>query len=134
VTCILGRVIETVRIRSFALVLALVVGSAPAVSLVCEMDCAHPPAASTLCHETVPGDGSTLRAVHICDHDQAGGGPALLTSATGRDSAGSSFAAAPLTVAASVVPEAPLVTGAPMYGPPGPGGRSTSSRVTVLRI
>ena len=123
------------RIRSFALVLALVVGSAPAVSLVCEMDCAHPPAASTPCHETtVPGDGSSLRAAHICDHDHAGGGPALLTSATGRDSAGSSFAAAPLTVPASVVPEAPLVTGAGMYGPPGPGGLSTSSRVTVLRI
>ena len=121
--------------RSVALVLALVVAVAPAISLVCDMDCVPPPAASTACHAASgPGDATALSATHTCDHDHSVGSPALLTGATGRDSVGASYAAAPLTLAESLVPEAPEATAAAVHGPPGPTSRSTTSLTTVLRI
>ena len=126
---------EVVRLRSFALVLALVIAAAPAMSVVCEVDCVQPPAASIACHDASgPGDAITLRATHACDHDHTGGSPALLTSATGRDSVGASFATAPLTLVEARVPDAPMATAAAMHGPPGLNSRSTLSLTTVLRI
>jgi hypothetical protein len=125
---------EVVRLRSFALVLALAIAAAPALSVICEVDCVQPPAVSTACHSASgPGDPLTLRATHSCDHDHASGSPALLTSATGRDSVEPLFTAAGLSVE-SLVPEPARATAAAMHGPPGPNSRSTISLTTVLRI
>jgi hypothetical protein len=121
--------------RSVALVLALVVAVAPAISLMCDMDCVPPPAASTACHNASgPSDAIAVGATHTCDHDHRAGSPALLTGATGRDSVGASYAAALLTLEESLVPEAPVATAAAVHGPPGLNSPRTTSLTTVLRI
>src|SRR5687768_8439204 len=101
------------------------------------MECDQPRAGSASpCHEEgVPDDGATFRGVpHACDHDRTGGSPALLASATGRDSVGASLVAASPTLMYGLVPEAGMAAAAVIYGPPGLSGRSTSSHLTVLRI
>ena len=125
-----------VRRRSFALVLALLVAANPAIGVVCAMDCAQPPAASAPCHNaSVPHDGITLRgAPHACDHDHAGASPALLASASARDSVGTSVAAPSSTLVHAILPEAHTAAAGTMHGPPGLNARSTSSHITVLRI
>lgn len=128
---------KTVWLRSFALVLGLVVAATPVISVLCAMECDPPHAGSASpCHDaSVPDDGTTFRAVpHACDHDHTGGSPALLASATGRDAVGASVAAAPLTFVHTLVHQAGMAAAAMMYGPPGLSGRSTSSHLTVLRI
>jgi len=127
---------KSVRLRSFALMLALAVAATPVISVLCEMECGNQPAASSSpCHETsVPHDGTTFRgATHGCDHDHTGGSPALLNGANGRDSVGISFPALPPIVHA-LVDEARVAAAAAMHGPPGLSGRILSSHITVLRI
>jgi hypothetical protein len=128
---------RAVRLRSFALVLALLVAATPVIGVLCEMECDQPRAGSSSpCHEGGdPDNGTTFRGVpHVCDHDHTGGSPALLTSATGRDSVGASVAAPPPTLLHGLVREAGMAAAAAMHGPPGLGSRSTSSQLTVLRI
>src|SRR5687767_9456082 len=98
---------RAVTVPSFALALALLLAATPVLSIICELDCGQPAALSSGCHEAkVLDDGARLRgASHACDHDHAGGIPALLTGATGRDSVGPSFAAPPAAAHASL-PEA----------------------------
>src|SRR5687767_15398471 len=78
---------KVVKIRCFALVLALLSIASPVLGLVCQMDCDQPPAAAT-CHESNGSPhGPTVRAAHhACDHDHTSGSPALLTAASPRDS------------------------------------------------
>jgi hypothetical protein len=125
-----------VRLRSFALALALLVAATPVIGIVCAMDCDQPPATSLPCHDaTVPHDGITLRAApHACDHDHTGAGPALLTSASGRDSVGTSIASLAPTFVFAIVPEPHATAAGAMHGPPGLSARSWSSLITVLRI
>lgn len=123
-----------VRLRSFALVLVLCCVATPLMSVVCEMDCDRPPATSTCHTSTDSPDGPIVRgAQHGCDHDHASASPALLTSASPRDSIGT-FAAVPVPAfAGASIPDAGMATAA-MHGLPGPSGRSTSSQITILRI
>ena len=128
---------KSVRLRSFALVLALAVAATPVISVLCEMECDQPRAGSASpCHEaSVPDDDTTVRGVpHACDHDHTDGNPALLNSATGRDSAAASLAAAPPPLVHALVDEARVAAAAAMHGPPGLSGRIPSSHITVLRI
>ena len=128
---------RAVRLRSFALVLALVVAATPVIGVLCEMECDQSPAASSSgCHgASVPQDGTALRGgPHACDHNHTGGSPALLTSAKSRDSVGISFPALPPTLVHALVDEARLAAAAAMHGPPGLSGRIPSSHITVLRI
>ena len=128
---------KVVRLRSFALVLGLVVAATPAISVLCQMECDQPRAGSASpCHEaSVPDDGTAVRGVpHACDHDHTGGSAALLTSANGRDSGGGLMAAPALGPKHALVPEARLAASPGMHGPPGPTGLSTPSHLTVLRI
>jgi hypothetical protein len=125
-----------VRLRSFALALALLVAATPAIGIVCAMDCDRPPPTSLPCHgATVPPDGTTLRAApHACDYDHTGGSPALLASASARDSVGISLVAPALTLALAILPEAHAATAEAMHGPPGLSAPGTSFHITVLRI
>ena len=125
-----------VRLRSFALALALLVAATPVIGIVCAMDCGQPPATSSTCHDgSVPHAGITLRGTpHACDHDHGGAKPALLTSSSARDSAGTSVAALAPAFVLAILPEAPASGAGAMHGPPGLSARSTSFQTTVLRI
>jgi hypothetical protein len=125
-----------VRLRSFALALALLVAATPVIGIVCAMDCGQPPARSSTCHDgSVPHAGITLRGTpHACDHDHGGAKPALLTSSSARDSAGTSVAALAHAFVLAILPEAPASAAGAMHGPPGLTARSTSFQTTVLRI
>ena len=124
-----------VMARSFAFVLALMLTATPVLGVVCEMDCDQPPATSSECHESTasPGGPTVRGAQHGCDHDHTTGSPALLASASGRDSI-VNFVAIPVpTLAHASVTDARVAILA-IHGPPGLSGRSTSSHNTVLRI
>lgn len=125
-----------VRLRSFALVLALLLAATPLLGVVCEMDCDQPQATSPACHTAnVPDDAITLRnGPHSCDHDHTSGSPALLASASGRDSVGASVAVPLPTLAHVSVPAARMVLAAALHGPPGLSGGMKASYLTVLRI
>ena len=126
-----GRV---VRLRLFALFFALALAATPVLGVVCQMDCDQLRATPT-CHESAGSpDGPTLRdAQHACNHDHSTGSPALLSSASARDSVGA-FVALPLTTLAQAsVPDARVAILA-IHGPPGLSGRSKSSLAIVLRI
>lgn len=125
-----------VRLRSFALALALLVAATPVIGIVCAMDCDQPLATSVPCHDaTVPHDGIRLSAApHACDHDHAGGTPALLTSASARESVGTSVAALAPAVVFALLPEADAAAAGAMHGPPALSARSTPFLITVLRI
>jgi len=123
-------------LRSFALALALLVAATPVIGIVCAMDCGRPPARSSTCHDgSVPDAGVTLEsAPHACDHNHGGAKPALLTSFSARDSAGTSVAALAPAFVLAILPEVPASAAGTMHGPPGLSARSTSFRTTVLRI
>jgi hypothetical protein len=125
-----------VRLRSFALALALLVAATPVIGVVCVVDCDRSLATWPPCHDaTVSHDGITLRAApHACDHDHTGKSPALLTGANTRDSVGISVAASAPTLVHAILPEAHAATACALHGPPGLATRSTSSLITVLRI
>lgn len=125
-----------VRLRSFALALALLVAATPVIGIVCAMDCGQPPARSSTCHDgSVPHAGITLRGTpHACDHHHGGAKPALLTSSSARDSAGTSVAASAPAFVLAIPVEAPASAAGAMHGPPGLSARSTSFQTTVLRI
>lgn len=127
---------EIVSRRCAALVLALLIAATSAINAMCEGDCDPPPTASSSCHTSVPSpDGASLRGTpHACDHNHAGGSPALLTGAGSRDSIGAPLIASPPMLAHSRLLEPHSVSGGAMHGPPGLTGRGTSSYVTVLRI
>jgi hypothetical protein len=124
-----------VRLRSFALVVALFVGATPVIGVVCELEC-EPPATSSGCHESsAPHDEAAVRsAQHPCDQDHTTDEPALLKSASGRDSAGASVAVSMSLLPHASVSETRTATAAAMHGPPGLSGRRTPSRTIVLRI
>ena len=124
-----------VRLRSFALALALLVAATPVIGIVCAMDCDQTPATLLPCHDaTVSQNGNTLRAApHACDHDHTGASPALLASASGRDSVATLVAPLAMFVFA-ILPEAHAAAAGAMHGPPGLSARSTSLHITVLRI
>ena len=125
-----------VRLRSFALALALLVAATPVIGIVCAMDCDQPPATSSTCHDgSVLHAGITVQsAPHACDHDHGGASPALLTNASGRDSSGTSAAALSFTFVLAILPEAHAPAAGAMHSPPGLSARSTSFQSTVLRI
>ena len=125
-----------VRLRSFALALALLVAAAPVIGIVCAMDCDQPPAVSFTCHDAnVPHAGMTLRnAPHACDHDHGGASPALVTSSSARDSAGISVAASASPFVIAILPEANAATAGATHDPPGLSARRPSFHITVLRI
>jgi hypothetical protein len=125
-----------VRLRSFALALALLVAATPVIGIVCTMDCGQPPATSSTCHDgSVHHASVTFRsAPHACDHDHGGANPALLTSSSARDSTGTSVAALAPAFVLAILPEAPASAADAMHGPPGLSVRSTSFQTTVLRI
>jgi hypothetical protein len=125
-----------VRLRSFGLVLSLLVAATPVMGVVCAMDCDRPPATSLPCHgPTVPREGILLHAApHACDHDHTGGSPALLTNASARGSEGISVVSAAPTLALAFLPEAHGASADAVHGPPGLGARRASFHVTVLRI
>jgi hypothetical protein len=127
---------KAVRVWVSALVLALVVAASPAIALICEMDCDHPSTGSEPCHaaHNAQPDAALHRPPHACNHDHTGGNPALLTSAKGRDSAAASVVLAAPPALQTLVHETRGSDDAAMHGPPGPIIRSTSSRLTVLRI
>jgi hypothetical protein len=124
-----------VRLRSFALVLALFVAATPVIGVVCDLEC-EPPVTSSGCHDSsAPHDDAAVRgAQHPCDHDDTAGEPALLKSASGRDSVAASVAVSMLLLPHVSVSETRTATAAAMHGPPGLSGRRTPSRTTVLRI
>jgi hypothetical protein len=120
--------------RSFAFVLALSVTVTPVISVVCEMDCAHPRPASTPCHEGHSAVATTLHdGTHACDHDHNGVKPALLTSGNGRGPFDSWVGASPTTHAADALFSASRPAAA-IHSPPGFSSRHTPSQITVLRI
>jgi hypothetical protein len=126
---------RTVRLRSFAFVLALLLTATPLLGVVCEMDCDQPPATSSECHKSTasPGGPTVGGTQHRCDHDHTTGSPALLASTNARDSVGSVIAIQVPTLAHVSVTDArvPILA---MHGPPGLSGRNTFFRITVLRI
>jgi hypothetical protein len=122
-----------VRLRSVALVLAFLFVATPLLAAVCEIDCDQPPVASA-CHNAAVPEGATVRgAQHACGHDHATGRPALLAGASARDSIATLVAAAVPALAHASVHSARVAAGA-SHGPPGLIGRSTSSRIAILRI
>ena len=125
-----------VTLRSFALVLALLIAAPPVLGVVCAMDCDQPPATSSACHDTSgPRGGTTLRAVpHACDHDHAEARPALPTSSSARYSVGTSVAASAPTLVLATLPETHRATAGASWGPPGVIAGIRSSHITVLRI
>jgi hypothetical protein len=126
-----------VAARFFAFVLALLLAATPVLGVVCEMDCDQPPATSSEseCHKSAvsPGGPTVRGAQHGCDHDHTTGGPALLASASARDSV-AHFVAIQLPALAQVSAPDARVAILAMHGPPGLSGRNTSSTITVLRI
>jgi hypothetical protein len=116
--------------------LALVLAASPAISFLCEMDCDHPPAASEPCHAAHGSQHETAlhSGPHPCNHDHAGGTPALLTGAKDRDFAGASVLIAFPPAQQALMREPHASRDAVMHGPPGPIVGSTSSRLIVLRI
>ena len=123
-----------VKVRGYAFVLAVVLTATPVLGMVCQMDCDQPPAASA-CHKSAASpEGPTLRgARHACDHDHTSGKPALLTSSNVRDSAVTFVALRVAIPGHTSSPDARLAATS-IHGPPGLSGRSTPSRIPVLRI
>jgi hypothetical protein len=125
-----------VRLRSFALVLAVLLAATPALHVACEMDCGQPlTPSSALCHEANDShDGATLNgAPHACDHDQTSGSPALLTGATGAATIATAGSAVPPALSRVLVSDASRVA-VTVRGAWCLSGRRTSSQNTVLRI
>jgi hypothetical protein len=125
-----GRV---VRFRSFAFLLALLLTATPVLGVVCEMDCDRPPASSECHQSTSSASGPTVRRVqHGCHHDHTTGRPAVLASASARDSVASVVAIGLPTLAHALLSDVRVAMLA-MNGPPGVIGRSTST-IIILRI
>lgn len=125
---------RVVTIRSVALVPALLFGLSPVLGIVCAMNCDQLPSTQA-CHQSVDSrEEPSLRSTrHVCDHDHTTGKPALFVSSSTRDSV-ATFVAVPVPALAHVsLPDAHLAV-ASLHGPPGLNGRSTRSRVTLLRI
>jgi len=122
-----------VKFRCYAFVVALLLTATPVLGMVCRMDCDQP-AATSACHKSAASpEGSAIRdAGHPCGHDHASGKPAVITSSIARDSAVTIVALASTSLGQSSSDT--RLPAASMHGPPGPGGRSTASRITVLRI
>jgi hypothetical protein len=62
--------------RAVTLLVALVITSAPVVTMACEITCAARDAHSTSlphsCHEdAVPEEGAAVVAIHVCGHDES---------------------------------------------------------------
>ena len=123
------------RRRSFAFLAALLVAVTPAISVVCASGCTPPSAATTPCHGGNGGDSATVHgAAHGCDHDHTGADPALLTSSPGREASCSPVATARKAEMAASLRYAGANALLAMHGPPGPSGRRTLARITILRI
>ena len=120
--------------RRYAFVLAVVLTATPVLGMFCQMDCEQPPAASA-CHKSAASpEGPTLRgARHACDHDHTSGQAALLTSSDVRDS-GVTFVALTVAISGHTSSLEARLAATSIHGPPGLSGRSTASRITVLRI
>lgn len=125
---------SVVRFRCFALVLAVLLAATPVLAVVCAMDCDQPPS-TPACHTSVASlDGPSLRSTgHLCDHDHTAGSPALLVGSSARGFA-ETFVALPVPTLAHLSLSDARLAIASMHGPPGLSARSTSSRLTVLRI
>ena len=126
---------EVVRLRSFALVLALLLAVGPVIGVVCELDCDQPPAKSSPCHNAAAREGATMRATtHACGHAHVAGPRALLTGTNSRDQLVTSIAVMSLCVMRASLPEPGKGTVVALHGPPGLNSGSTASLATVLRI
>lgn len=126
---------RTVRLRSFAFVLGLLLAATPVLGVVCQMDCDQLSAPPAECHKSSasPGGPTVQGAQHGCDHDHTAGSPALRASTNARDSVGNAIGISVSTLAQASVTDA-RVASLSMHGPPGSSGRDTSFRITVLRI
>ena len=125
---------EVVKLRCFALVLALLLAVGPAIGVVCEIDCDQLPAKSSSCHTAAAGEGATMRgAAHACGHAHVAGPRALLTGTSSRDHFVTSVAVLSLCL---VRVSLPRPTGAvlAMHDPPRASSLSTSLLATALRI
>jgi hypothetical protein len=126
---------RTVKLRSFTFVLALLLTTTPLLGVVCQMGCDPPPATSSECHKSAASPaGPTVRgAQHSCDHDHTSGRLALLASTNERESIGRVIAIPGPTLAHASVTDARVAI-LSMHGSPGLSGRTSSFRITVLRI
>lgn len=123
-----------VRLRCFALVLALLIAAGSVVGAVCELDCDQPPAKSSACHGAAARDGATLRgAAHACGHAHGEAPQALPTGGGSRDQLVTSAAALSVCVVRMPLP-APGSGTVAMHGPPGLNSRTSRLIATVLRI
>jgi hypothetical protein len=124
-----------VRLRWFAFVVALIVAATPMVGALCAMDCNHPRAVTSHCHDVAPADESvTFRAVpHACNHDHTAMNPALLSGVSGRPLSAPLSGAAPMP-SHWMVHALGSLRATPMDGPPGPIGYGTPFPIAVLRI
>jgi hypothetical protein len=123
-----------VKFRWCAFVLALLLTATPVLGMVCQMDCDQPPATSA-CHKSAASpEGPAVRnAGHPCGHDHTSGKPAVLTTSNARDCAVTIVALTATIVGHTSSADARLPA-ASMHGPPGLSGRTTVSRIPVLRI
>ena len=123
------------RRRSVVFLAALLVVLTPAMSVVCASGCIPRHSATTACHGANGADATTMHgATHGCGHDHTGADPALLTGTTGREASCSAVATAHKAETAASLRYAGANALLAMHGPPGPGGRRTLSRITILRI
>lgn len=125
------------RLRSFALMLALLVAATPVMGVVCATDCERPVATASSCHEAsaaAPQDVVTLRQVlHSCDHDHSGASPGL--AATGERDPGRTSAVAQAPMAArAILPQAYAASAVRLHGPTELTPRNSLSHSTILRI
>lgn len=124
------------RLRSFALGVALVVAVSPVISVVCVLDCDRPSATSLACHSaSTTREGATVRGIpHACSHVHLADPAALVTAATSRQQVVPSVVAASLYIvrASLALPATGPVFS--MHDPPGLTAGSAKSLTTVLRI
>lgn len=122
------------RPRSFAFIVAVILTTSQVAGVICQMDCDQI-ATTPTCHQSATSShGPAVRVSRqVCDHDHSLGGPALLASASARDSS-ETFDALPVTALASASLADARVSVCGAHGPPGLSGRSTSLTIVILRI
>src|SRR5262245_36184960 len=122
-----------VKFRLFAFAVALLLAATPVLGVVCQMDCDQQSAAPP-CHQSMSApNGPMVRGTHRCDHDHAGGSPAVQAGTTARDSLGALVDVSVPAVSHAVTADV-RSTVAATYGQPGSTTLSPSFRTTVMRI
>jgi hypothetical protein len=125
---------RTVRLRLIAYGLALLIAAVPIVSVLCEIACLPPPAASSRCHDQdVPHAGDGLGAApKACGFEHANPGPAFVRSASGRD-VFAVAAARPVSMFPALFTDVRMSPSTAGYGRQRSTGGRTSS-LSILRI